>query len=473
MKFNFSRTIRSGYLAAFVLLLVSYILTLNAILELRKENQWVDHTRQVINNLELLVSNLKDGEIGLRGLIMMKDEKFLLPYYTSQKKVDSIHARLIGLTSDNSIQLERTVVLKGLIDKKFVIISDQLNDFRNAHLEMTPLVREKAFESKKIMDSIRFVVGTMENREDELLKERTGNVRSINRVVYVIIVALFLFSIMIIGYSLVTFNMENKAKVRASGEAASYHDQLEKRVKELNEANKELIALRSIENFASTGRVARVIAHEVKNPLTNIDLSIDHLGSEEIKEEDRKMFQEIIARNSKRINHLINDLLHATRFTELKYEKANINEVLDETLDLALDRAKLNQIRIEKKYGDNIPSINIDKDRMRIAFLNIIMNAIESTDEKTGMLVVETSVKNDMCEINITDNGVGMDFETLSKIFDPYFTSKKTGNGLGLTHTQNIILNHKGKILASSEVGKGTTFTIYLHVNGHSQDHPK
>jgi len=79
MRLNYSGKIRSGYLAAFLLLLVSYVFTIAAVLGLKKQNQWVNHTREVITKLELLVSYLKDSEIGLRGLIMMKDEKFLLP----------------------------------------------------------------------------------------------------------------------------------------------------------------------------------------------------------------------------------------------------------------------------------------------------------------------------------------------------------------------------------------------------------
>lgn len=464
MRFNFSRKIRSGYLAAFLLLLFSYILNINATLRLRDQNRWLDHTREVINKLELLISNIKDSEIGFRGLIMMKDEKFLLPYYTSEKKVDSIYAILHASTNDNSIQQERTILLKKLIDRKFDLLSTQLQSLRESHLEVNDFVRAEVFESKQIMDSIRFVVGLMENRENELLKERSTNVTSTNNVVYAFIIISFVISILLICYSLITFNIENKAKKRATNVAEEYHNQLEKRIRELHEANEELISLRSMEKFASTGRIARVIAHEVRNPLTNIDLAAGQLDSEELPTADKKTFLDIISRNSKRINQLIKDLLNATKFSELKYEKADINHLLDEATDDAKDRAQLNNISIEKKYAKNIPLLRVDKERIRIAFLNIIMNAIESMSGGKGTLLLETIVKNNTCVINISDNGRGMDQETLSKIFDPYFTSKTRGNGLGLTNTQNIILNHRGKIQVFSETGKGTLFSISLNV---------
>lgn len=462
MKFNFSRRIRSGYLAAFLLLLFSYILTINASVNLRREYRWVGHTREVMNKLDVMISYIKDSEIGLRGLVMMKDEKFLLPYYTSSKKVDSIYAILKILTVDNPIERERINMLRSLIDKKFEIISVQLDSLRQSHLEANDFVKQKAFESKAVMDSIRYIVGLMENREHALLTQRTENVSVSGNIMFAIIIASFLISILLVCYSLITFNYENKAKRKATGRAADYHGQLEKRVQELDIANQELLELRSNEKFASTGRLARVIAHEVRNPLTNIDLSAAQLDTDHLSTEDKKTFLDIIARNSKRINHLINDLLNATKFSELKYEATNINDLLDETLQYAGDRAQLNRIRIEKKYSKDIPVVRVDKERIKIAFLNIIMNAIESMNAETGVLLLETMTRNNSCVINISDNGKGMDAETLSRIFDPYFTSKTRGNGLGLTNTQNIILNHKGKIQVSSELSKGSLFTITL-----------
>jgi len=256
--------------------------------------------------------------------------------------------------------------------------------------------------------------------------------------------------------------MESRAKSNATRQAATYHDQLEKRVKELNAANQELIELRSLERFTSTGQIARVIAHEVRNPLTNIDLSAGHLENVNLLPEDRKTFLEIITRNSKRINQLINELLTATKFSELKYEKIRADELLEESLNEARDRVQLSRVTIERKYSPGAIWLNVDRNQMKIALLNIIVNAIESMPHEHGNLTVSTALTGGNCQIRILDNGKGMNPETLSKIFDPYFTSKSKGNGLGLTNTQNIILNHKGKIQVLSEAGKGTEFIISL-----------
>jgi signal transduction histidine kinase len=464
MRFHFPKRIRSGYLTAFLLLLFSYVLTIAAVLQLKKQNQWVNHTREVINKLELLLSYLKDSEIGLRGFVMMKDEKFLLPYYPSKHRVDSVYKGLIGLVTDNEIEIQRAGTLKAIIDKKFSLISQQLDTLRNDHIEVNDFIQSSAYESKKLMDSIRNLVGLMEIHENGLLEKRTAEVSSSNKGLYIIIGVSLLVSVILLSYSIFTYVIENNAKRKATAQAEDYHTQLERRIVEINEANNELIELRSMEKFTSTGRIARVIAHEIRNPLTNINLSADQMTADEIDEEEKKYLLDVIKRNSTRINYLITDLLNATKFSELNYQQTNINSLLDETLQYAIDRAELNKIAIKKRYATNIPVVKVDADRMKIALLNIIVNAIESMHSATGTILLETEFKNDACVINITDNGKGIDQETLSKIFDPYFTSKANGNGLGLTNTQNIILNHKGKIQVSSKPQQGTTFTIYLNI---------
>ena len=465
MKFDFPRKIRSGYLAAFLLLLFAYSLNVVSIVQLREQNQWVDHTHQVINKLELAISYLKDGEIGLRGLVMMQNEKYLLPYYSSRQKVDSVCNLLGGYVQDNLVEKERLDTLDQLIDRKFAIIASQLTILKNSRYQMTDTVRALAVDSKLLMDSIRYVAGRMEYREQDLLLSRSSKVSASNKIVYGIMVISLLISVLLILYSLVTFNMESKAKKNATVQAEVYHEQLEKRVAELDEANRELIELKSLEKFTATGRIARIIAHEVRNPLTNIDLSATHLDTNVLSDTDKKMFLEIIARNSKRINQLITELLTATKFSDLAYASTDVNDLIDETLKDATDRAQLANVKIETRYAGPLPPVQVDRQRMKIALLNIVVNAIEAMPAENGLLLVETRRRKDCCEIVIRDNGKGMNEETLSRIFDPYFSSKTKGNGLGLTNTQNIILNHKGKLEVTSSAGVGTEFIISLNID--------
>ena len=218
--------------------------------------------------------------------------------------------------------------------------------------------------------------------------------------------------------------------------------------------------MRSQEKFAVTGRIARAIAHEVRNPLTNINLATDQLKTEVVEKDENSAFLfDMINRNSNRINQLISDLLNSTKFSELNYEKIPVNNLLDETLQEAEDRIALNKVQVIKKYTRAAGNVSVDKVKIKIALLNIIINAIEAMEQKEErVLTVETKVEGKKCKIVISDN------ESVGRLFEAYFTSKPKGNGLGLTNTQNIILNHNGEISVDSSKGVGTNFIINLDI---------
>ena len=223
--------------------------------------------------------------------------------------------------------------------------------------------------------------------------------------------------------------------------------------------------MRLIEKFAVTGRIARTIAHEVRNPLTNISLATEQIRDlDGQSDEDGSVLLNMIERNVNRINQLVSDLLNSTRIDQLEFTPVNINNLVNEALEQAQDRLELNRIRVEKYFDKQICEIWVDKEKMKLAFLNIIVNAIEAMPTESGVLAIRTLKKDDRCVIEFKDNGSGMDNETMKKLFEPYFTSKAKGNGLGLANTQNIILNHKGSINVNSVVGAGSTFSISLSI---------
>ncbi|MCE7054526.1 ATP-binding protein [Algoriphagus sp. AGSA1] len=222
----------------------------------------------------------------------------------------------------------------------------------------------------------------------------------------------------------------------------------------------------NLKKFSSTGRIARLLAHEVKNPLTTILLSADQLNMElpeSVIAESGDLI-DVIRRNCDRINHLVTQLLDSTRFTELDSKSHSINTLLDDALEHAKDRIELKGISVQKQFQTDICDIKVDGEKVKIALINLIVNAIEAMPEKSGKLLLRTSVKGNQCRIEIKDNGEGIPKENLERLFEPFFTSKPTGSGLGLTNTQNIILSHGGSIRVKSEVGKGTTFLIIFNL---------
>lgn len=229
-------------------------------------------------------------------------------------------------------------------------------------------------------------------------------------------------------------------------------------------AEQELVAN---EKHAVIGRIAQMIAHEVRNPLTNVGLALEQLRHEldtdSIDKDLSKTYFDIISRNAHRINQLITELLNSSKQGELAFKEYSIDSLVEESLELAVDRIKLKEIKVEKTYETSGKKVKIDPEKLKIALLNIVINAVEAMEPKKGVLSVRNEMKNDRCMIYIGDNGSGISKENLNKLFDPFYTGKSNGMGLGLTTTQSIVLNHKGTIEVESQPGKGTTFIIGLN----------
>jgi signal transduction histidine kinase len=206
------------------------------------------------------------------------------------------------------------------------------------------------------------------------------------------------------------------------------------------------------EKLAATGRLVRTLAHEVRNPLNNIQMSVEQLITSN-KSEDDALFLEIIQRNSKRINDLITELLNSARPTELVFKKAILQGVLD-------DRFTLQHINMRVRYPETPCYIQADNSKLKIAFLNIIINAVEAMKDMQGELTIAINPTAGAYVVEIIDNGCGISSENISKLFEPYFTSKRNGMGLGLAATLNILQAHKAHIDVKSKENMGTTFLI-------------
>jgi len=213
------------------------------------------------------------------------------------------------------------------------------------------------------------------------------------------------------------------------------------------------------EKLRAAGRLVSTLAHEVRNPLNNINLAIDQLATE-VKNPDAKLFFDIVNRNSKRIAALIRELLDFTKPAEIVLHKRSLQGILEDTQLMASDRITLKKINVSVTYSDEDCFIMADVEKLKIAFLNIIINAIEAMEESTGRLTIEVMPDATHHKVIISDNGSGINEENLARLFEPYFTSKRNGLGLGLASTLNILQAHKAQVDVKSKVGDGTSFII-------------
>ena len=430
-----------------------------------QEVERADNTKESVTKLELLLSEMKDVEIGFREYLLVGDEEFLDPYCMANTQLESIIKSISKLIAKNPTQQKKLAALHTLINQRLDIITLELDMYRRNGNVANDSIKSLSQNGQIMMDSIRKEVLALQSSQKALINKKKPQLAGFSRTIKIINLVSLIIASLIAVYSLFIYTKENKARRKSDEQTKLYRKQLEQRIEQLNIVNEELTHLKSIEKFASTGRMARMIAHEVRNPLTNICLANDQLREVIITSEETSMLLDMIKRNSDRISDLVSNLLNSTKFVELKLSKIPINDLLDETIEMARDRIELNGIKLEKNYTTNNCHFLIDTDKIKIALLNIIVNAIEAMEPNKGILEIRTAKINNTCIIIIKDNGIGMTAEFVSKLFEPFFTTKEKGNGLGLTNTQNIILHHKGTITVKSELNMGTSFTVSLPVS--------
>jgi len=219
------------------------------------------------------------------------------------------------------------------------------------------------------------------------------------------------------------------------------------------------------EKLAAVGRLAASIAHEVNNPLEAIKnaLYLMESGSEGDK---NSRFLEIARKETERVSHIIRQMLgFARRSGEVDW--VDVNQLIEETLVLLDKKMRQLRIRVTRNLDEELPKIRARADQLRQVILNLIINAQQAIQSE-GEITITTSRYEQVLQpsivIQLSDTGAGINDTDLTRIFEPFFSSGKKGTGLGLWVTQDIVRQHAGRIEVTSEVGRGTVFTIVLQV---------
>ncbi len=228
--------------------------------------------------------------------------------------------------------------------------------------------------------------------------------------------------------------------------------------------------LKEAEHMSKIGSLASGIAHEVRNPLNLINLSIDHLRATNAPEDaDKKeSFLSTIAgikSEIERLDGMVSSFLNFGKPLHLNPESVGLGPILNETMLLLSDRCAEQKISAEMKPAGELPKVMADYRQMKTCFLNLLLNAIQSMPYG-GSLIVEPSLSGGEVRVTIEDTGCGISPENMARIFEPYFTTKDLGIGLGLALTKRIIEEHGGMLSISSVMDKGTTVTVSLPASG-------
>ncbi len=233
-------------------------------------------------------------------------------------------------------------------------------------------------------------------------------------------------------------------------------------IRDLGEVRRLQDEIRRKEKLAAIGGLAAGVAHEIRNPLSSIKGIASYYKSKfEDGSEDKEMAG-VMVEEVDRLSRVISELLEFARPTKLNKKPSDINELLKHSMRLVEQEAAAKKIGIQLNLASGSVEAEVDPDRLTQCFLNLFLNAMQAMESGGRLTVSSSTGLNGNVTIDIKDNGSGISAEDLSKIFDPYFTTKPKGTGLGLAIVHKVIETHEGQIRVRSTIAQGTVFSIVL-----------
>ena len=240
-------------------------------------------------------------------------------------------------------------------------------------------------------------------------------------------------------------------------------------LEDVTEKRAESFRLRRAESLASLTTLAAGVAHEIKNPLGSISIHIQLMqkclnAENDICKDDLLDYLNIVNEEVDRLNQIVVNYLFAVRPMETNPKCKCVNSIIDELIEFIHYELEEDSIEVIQSLGDKLPELKLDEKLIKQAFLNIIKNAQASMSGKGGILKISSYKVNDTVAVSITDTGSGIPEEIRNKIFEPYFTTKDSGSGLGLTLVYKIMKEHSAEIRLNSIEGEGTDFTFIFPI---------
>lgn len=244
-------------------------------------------------------------------------------------------------------------------------------------------------------------------------------------------------------------------------------------IEDVTDARNQQTLLRRMESLASLTNLAASVAHEIKNPLGAISIHIQLIQKalKRAREGDGMLpdekfvekYLDVVNEEIDRLNRIIVDFLFAVRPIQAKLEPVNPNEIINSLMDFMRPEFEKADVELKLELLDKPPNLMLDVALFKQVIMNLAQNAVAAM-KTGGILGINTQIKNEHFIITVADTGEGMDEQTCSRIFEPYFTTKANGTGLGLTMVYKIIKESAGEIDVRSFPGEGTIFTISLPI---------
>lgn len=485
---NFFQTFRARLILILAVLLIATLgVQYYVNLQTERANESLRKTQEeaIVGSVALVFASFKSKDDRIEDLISENGQRFfdeevkkrikdIIVIDNKWEVYDSLNEKYLPVKNETGEFVN--VKLKNINDLPEITNADRLgDDIRN----FPPMVKRNDCQAQAISietsDQGRWyiIVILKADKNDAFLKAAQPLIYTMGILLVSILGTIFL----VWRFTRPIAQLSNAAKKIAEGDlqvrvqGSERSDELGQLAMRFNEMTAELAKkeeledkLQQSEKSAVVGRLASAIAHEIRNPLNYINLTLDHLRAkfmpaEEVKQEQFGKLTSQLKTEVERINHLVSEFLRYSRPLKLELVPTDLYQVINNSLQIVEGQAHEQEIEI--KLNDSKKDINIwgDGEILRSVFNNLFLNAVQAMPNG-GSLEVDVFTKEKSVIVEVKDTGQGIPTENLSKIFEPYFSTKETGTGLGLAIVKRIIEEHNATIEVTSKKDEGTKFTI-------------
>jgi signal transduction histidine kinase len=447
----------------------------------------------VLHKVEFLRENLLNKVVVVQADLLLKDTPHARKVDTFIQHVEEMHqaADHCDNCHHNELVEQRILHLEKMIDvymkKLSRVYTLRANDIR------LKKEKENAFDlGQAAMEEVNSIVITSSHKTAERILAARKNIERSKK---------FLYGLMVLGPLIIIVsafyffrNFARSVTTLTSATRKIKEGELNYRIKKhLKDEFRELATsfnemaislkaqqhkIQQTERLAAVGELAAGLAHEVKNPLAGIKVSIEVLKNElHLEQEDKEIFLKII-NEINRIESLLKNLLNYARPSKPQLAFISIHEILDGIIKISKFSLKsptessrvTKDISFIKDFDSDIPDIYADPGHLQQVFLNLILNAIDAIKEQGTILIKTARTSEGSVQIHISDTGTGLDPETINMVFNPFYTTKPKGTGLGLAICRRLIEQHNGTINISNNQEVGAKFVITLPETQESQE---
>ena len=457
-------------------------------LKLAQEIGHLGYVSKCYNNLAWIYENSKDYdkaiEYNLRALnvrkqVGIKGSITSSLINTGRVCIKSNYFKDAVKYLQQALQIAQEIKAKKLMKKIYNYLSDLYfyqNNYKQAfeYLHLYSSIKDSIFneESAKQLAKMQTKYETEKKEKEIVLLHKDNDIQKleVEKQKLLQIRLVFIILIIVIFWIFIFYHYRSKQKLNRELEKL-----VAERTKELTEANiqlKEEISerekleaqLRISERLAGIGELAAGVAHEIRNPLAVISSTVQYFNSI-YTDADKEMIElwDIINQSSEKVNRTITSLLEFSKPRELSLIEGDILNSILKVCALVETKCSIQKVQLIKKLPNKLPHILYDEQQIEGVILNLILNALAAMPEG-GKLNINAESINREIEISISDTGVGIPEEYLQKVFNPFFTTKKSGTGLGLSLVHQVVSSHQGSINIDSKIGKGTCVILSFPV---------